>query len=164
MIQQYKNLRIWLSMIMIVTFGISHFYYNFALWSMMDMQVLMWVWFIIFGLMKLPDIGWFAMLFRQYDPLAKYINWYALLYPFIEIGLWILYLRDMQMRYSLPINMITVIMTGITSLGIIYTLYQGSKIKCACMWNKMTTPLWRPSLIEQAWMCVMGIWMMSMMM
>ena len=163
MIQQYKNLRIWLIIIIIINYAISYLYYSFPLWSMMNMQVLMWVWFLMFGLMKLPDIKWFSTLFRQYDPLAKYINWYALLYPFLEIGLWILYLRDMQMRYSLLINMLTAIITSITSLGIIYTLYQGSKIKCACMWNKMTTPLWRPSLIEQIGMCVMAVWMISIM-
>jgi hypothetical protein len=163
MIQQYKNLRIWLAIIIVISFAISQLYYDFPLWSMMDMQILMGVWFLIFGVMKLPDIRWFAILFRQYDPLAKYVSWYALIYPFIEIGLWILYLRYMQMKYSLPMNTLTALITGITSLGIIYTLYQGSKIKCACMWNKMTTPLWRPSLIEQIWMCIMALWMIGMM-
>lgn len=163
MIQQYKNLRIWLTIIIVISFAISQLYYNFPLWSMMDMQVLMGVWFLIFGVMKLLDIRWFAVLFRQYDPLAKYIHSYALLYPFIEIGLWIFYLRDMQMRYSLPMNTITAIITGITSLGIINKIYRGSKITCACMWNKITTPLWRPSLIEQIWMCIMALWMMGMM-
>jgi len=161
--KQYKNLRIWLAVIMMVSSIISHWYYHYPLGSMMDMQVLMGVWFLIFGVMKLPDIRWFAILFRQYDPLAKYISWYALIYPFLEIGLWILYLRDMQMRYSLPMNTITAIITGITSLGIINKIYRGSKITCVCMWNKMTTPLWRPSLIEQIWMCLMALWMITMM-
>lgn len=37
------------------------------------------------------------------------------------------------MRYSLPMNTVTAIITAITSLGIIYRLYKGSKITCACM-------------------------------
>jgi hypothetical protein len=142
---------------------ISYWYYQYPLGSMMDMQVLMWVWFLVFGMIKLGNINAFVDMFAHYDLLSKHIRPYGQIYPFLEIMLWILYLRDMQMRYSLPMNTLTAIITGITSLGIIYRLYQGSTIKCACMWHKMTTPLWRPSLIEQAGMCAMALWMIGMM-
>ncbi len=164
LIKDYKNLWIWLTIIILITGLISHVYYAFPFGSMLDMQVLMWVRFLVFGVMKLPNISWFADMFAQYDPLAKNIHIYWFIYPFLEIGLWILYLRDMQIHYSLLMNGIVIVITLITSYGIGTHLFNKSKIHCACMGAGATIPLWRPSLIEQAWMCLMAIYMILMMM
>jgi hypothetical protein len=103
-------------------------------------------------------------MFAQYDPLAQRLYIYGLLYPFIEIFLGCLYIRDMQMQYRLPINALAACMTGITTIGIVYHIYHDTQHTCACMGSKMTTPLGWPSLIEQAGMCGMALWMMYMMM
>ena len=163
-ITTYKKLWIWLAVIALLTGLVSHGYYDFPWWSMMDMQVLMGVWFLVFGVMKLFDISWFVDLFVQYDPLAKHIRRYGLIYPFLEIILWVLYLRDMTMNYSLILSIVTAVMTAITSIGTIYQLCQGQTLHCACMGTHGKVPLWRPSLIEQAWMCLMALWMIEMMM
>jgi hypothetical protein len=158
----YKNLFIWIVIILFITLVIDY-YYQFPLLSMMSMQILMWVWFLIFGSMKLIDITWFSNMFSDYDPLAQYIRGYGQIYPFLEILLWWLYLRDISMHYSLMINSIVIIMTAITSIGITIQLYKRSTLYCVCMGSKITTPLWLPSLIEQIWMCIMAIWMITMM-
>ena len=162
--KQYAPLVIWISTILLITIAISHGYYHYTWWSMMDMQVLMWVWFLIFWLIKLADLTGFVSMFRQYDPLAKLISWYGYIFPFIEVGLWIIYLWDTSMQYRLPTNLIAAVVTGITSIGIVAILLRKeSTVRCACMWSTITTPLWRPSLIEQWGMCLMAIWMIWMM-
>ena len=160
--KSYKNLCIWISLIIFITVIIDY-YYQFPLSSMMSMQVLMWIWFLIFGSIKLVDIPWFSDMFAQYDPLAQYIRGYGQIYPFLEILLWGLYLRDVSMHYSIIINSIVIIITAITSIGIARQFYKKSTLHCVCMGSKLTTPLWRPSLIEQWWMCMMAIWMLRIM-
>ena len=159
----YKPLIIGLCLIWIITFLISKIYYWFELQSMSSMQVLMWVWFLIFGLMKLPDIPWFANIFSQYDPLAQLLPIYGYMYPVFEVILGIWYLYDISMRYSLPMNSIAMIITAITTVGILIKLISKSQIQCACMWSKIAIPLWRPSLIEQWAMSIMA-WRMILMM
>lgn len=161
--KQYKNLWIWLAVIVIISGIISHWYYQYPLGSMMDMQILMWVWFLVFGSMKLPNIKTFAEMFAHYDPLAKHLRLYGHIYPLLEIILGIVYLIDTSMQYSIIINSIVIVITLITSIGIGIKLSKNNKLHCVCMWNKITTPLWRPSLIEQIWMCAMAIWMIIIM-
>ncbi len=162
--KQYSPLIIWISVILLITYLISHVYYDYNRWSMMDMQVLMWVRFLVFWLIKLVDLNGFVSMFRQYDPLARLVSWYGYIFPLIEIWLWVIYLWDTYMQYWLATNIVAAIITGITSIWIVWVLMaKQSTVRCACMWSKATTPLWRPSLIEQWGMCLMAVWMLRMM-
>lgn len=157
--KQYTPLMIIICCICIITYLISHIYYGYSRWSMMDMQVLMGVWFIVFGVMKLFDLKWFAHMFARYDPLALHIPLYARIFPYIEIWLGMWYLYDTMMRYQVPLNIVTIIITSITTYGIWVRLYHRDQLTCVCMGTKISTPLWWPSLIEQWVMCLMAIWM-----
>lgn len=162
--KEYKPLIIWLVIIFIMTYLISHIYYNYPMWSMMDMNILMWVRFIIFWVMKLFDIEWFASMFGKYDPIAKIFSWYGYIFPFLEVIIWIIYIYDQSMIYRLPTNIIAATITWITSIWISIALYKEEKdIKCVCTGSEFNTPLWRPSLIEQLSMCIMAIYMLYIM-
>lgn len=163
--REYNPLAIWIVIILFMTYIISHIYYGYSRWSMMDMNILMSVRFLIFGGIKLFDIEWFATMFSEYDPIAKIFNWYAYIFPFLEIVLWIIYIYDINMIYWFPTNLAAAIISGITSIGIAIALYQEKKnLKCVCMWSKFCTPLWVASFLEQFVMCVMAIYMIYMMM
>lgn len=162
--KEYKPLAVWLMAIFIITYFISHIYYEYPVLGMMSMNILMWVRFIVFWSIKLLDIEWFSELFKRYDPMAKLINWYWYIFPFLEVIIWITYIYDQNMIYRLPTNITAAIITWITSIWIIIALYREEKdIKCACIWTGFVTPLWRPSLIEQLSMCFMVIYMIYIM-
>ena len=60
------------------------------------MLTFMGLFFVVFSFFKLLDVKGFAMSFSMYDPLAKTIPSYGLVYPFIELALGIFFLMRFQ--------------------------------------------------------------------
>lgn len=86
-------------------------FFEYDLFSMMGMNMLMGSWFLIFGVTKFFDISGFFMSFRQYDIITKKIPLYGYLYPVIEFILGIAYIFDHSMTYWLPINIVTILIS-----------------------------------------------------
>jgi len=90
----------------------------------------------------------------MYDPLAKAIPAYAWVYPFIETALGLMFL----MRFEIPIALVvTLVVLGITTIGVTKTLLDKKSIQCACLGTALKLPMTEATFIENAIMIVMAI-------
>lgn len=127
--------------------------------GMIAMNDFMGIRFILFGLLKFLDIEGFANSFMQYDIVAKKWKPYGYFFPILEIILWIAYLWDTQMYYRITINVATILLTGITSIGIYYALKAKKDIDCVCMGTKFPLPMSIINLVENIAMGAMAVFM-----
>jgi len=117
----------------------------------------MGVFFFVFASFKLIGYQMFALMFAGYDIVAKRIKAYAYAYPFIELGLAILYLGDITPSAR---DLLTVIIMGVGSIGVVQEIKKRSGIHCACLGNVIKLPLSTVSLIEDVGMGLMALGML----
>lgn len=113
--------------------------------------------FVVFASFKFVGYKMFAMMFAGYDVVAKRAKFYSYLYPFIELGLGILYLANM-----LPVtrDILTLIIMSISVIGVVREMKKRSGIHCACLGNIIKLPLSTVSFIEDAGMGLMALVML----
>ncbi|WP_025740255.1 heavy-metal-associated domain-containing protein [Aquimarina pacifica] len=117
----------------------------------------MGLFYIVFGFFKIIDLSGFSNSFRMYDPFAKLVPAYGYIYPFIETVLGVLFL----MRLLLPAALITtLIILGVTTLGVMKVLLNKNPIKCACLGSVFKLPMTEATLIENIIMIGMAIIML----
>jgi copper chaperone CopZ len=117
----------------------------------------MGLFFIVFSFFKLLDIAGFKTSFAMYDPLAKVIPAYGWVYPFIETALGLLFLMRIEIDFAL---IATVIVLGITTVGVTMTLMSKKTIQCACLGTALKLPMTEATFIENALMIVMALLML----
>ena len=128
---------------------------NFRNWnSTYAMLDFMGLFYIIFSFFKILDIKGFSTSFKMYDPIAKKITTYGYIYPFIEILLGLMFLTRVEVNIAL---LITIIILGITSVGVTQTLLNKRKINCACLGTTLKLPMTEATFIENAIMIIMAI-------
>ena len=117
----------------------------------------MGVFYVVFSFFKLLDLKGFPESFKMYDPIAKVIPLYGWVYPFIEVALGVMFL----MRIETPIALIiTLIVLGITTIGVTKTLLDKESIQCACLGTALKLPMTKATFIENSIMIVMAIVML----
>ena len=128
---------------------------NFRNWNSTNAMVdFMGLFYIIFSFFKILDIKGFSTSFKMYDPLAKKITIYGYIYPFIEILLGLMFLTRIEVNIAL---LITIIILGITSVGVTKTLLNKRTINCACLGTTLKLPMTEATFIENAIMITMAI-------
>ena len=128
---------------------------NFRNWNSTNAMLdFMGLFYIIFSFFKILDIKGFSTSFKMYDPLAKKIIIYGYIYPFIEILLGLMFLTRIEVNIAL---LITIIILGITSVGVTQTLLNKRKINCACLGTTLKLPMTEATFIENAIMIIMAI-------
>lgn len=131
---------------------------HYKKWSLtMAMLDFMGLFFIVFSFFKMLDLKGFPESFKMYDPLAKKIPVYGWLYPFIETVLGIMFLIKFEVKTAL---IITLIVLGITTVGVTKTLLDKKSIQCACLGTALKLPMTEATFIENAIMIVMAIGML----
>ena len=105
----------------------------------------MGLFYIIFSFFKILDIKGFSMSFRMYDPLAKQAPIYGYIYPFIEVILGMMFLIRFEVNIAL---ILTLIVLGITTIGVTQTLINKRNIKCACLGTTLNLPMTEATFIE----------------
>lgn len=135
------------------------FLLNFKDWNLNSAMLdFMGLFYIVFSFFKLLDLKGFPESFRMYDPLAKTLPAYGWIYPFIELALGLMFL----MRFEIPIALITtIIILGITTIGVVKTLLDKKSIQCACLGTALKLPMTEATFIENSIMLVMAITMLS---
>ncbi|MFT7082644.1 MAG: copper chaperone CopZ [Nonlabens sp.] len=117
----------------------------------------MGLFFIVFSFFKMLDVQGFSKSFGMYDPLARIIPVYGWIYPFIETALGFMFL----MRFEVDIALIaTLVILGITTIGVSQTLLNKKSIPCACLGTALKLPMTEATFIENVLMIVMGIFML----
>ena len=117
----------------------------------------MGLFFGVFSFFKYLDLRGFQSSFRRYDPLAKAIPFYAWLYPFLELSLGVLFLMRLELQLAL---WLTVAILGITTIGVVKVLLSKKEIDCACLGSVLKLPMTEATLIENALMIAMAVWML----
>ena len=130
-------------------------YSSFELGSfMMDF---MGLFFVVFSFFKLLDLKGFPANFSMYDPLAKALPFYGWIYPFIEVGLGLMFLMRIETNIAL---IVTLVILGITTIGVTRSLLSKRAIKCACLGTALNLPMTEATFIENAIMIIMAIYML----
>ena len=117
----------------------------------------MGLFYIVFSFFKLLDLKGFPESFKMYDPLAKVMPVYRWIYPFIELTLGILFLMRIQISIAL---VITLVILGITTIGVTRILLNNKTIQCACLGTALKLPMTKATFIENSIMIVMAIIML----
>ncbi len=115
--------------------------------------------FLVFSFFKLLDVRGFGEGYSTYDVVAKHIPAYGLVYPFIEISLGIAYLL---VPMSLFTNAATLVIMGVSSIGVIQQVLKNSPFQCACLGTIFKLPLSKVTLVEDLLMVAMSAAMLLM--
>ncbi len=112
--------------------------------------------FIVFAGFKLLDLKGFVEGYRTYDLIASRIPGYGYIYPFIELGLGLLYLGGVN---TFELNLFTFILMSINGIGVVMKLAKKEPFQCACLGTFLKVPLTKVTLVEDFGMAVMALWM-----
>lgn len=137
---------------------IAAFLLNIKPWDINGFMLdFMGLFYVIFSFFKLLDLKGFPKSFRMYDPLAKVIPFYAWIYPFIEVALGLMFLMRLKILLAL---IVTLVILGITTIGVTQTLFQKKTIQCACLGTALKLPMTKATFIENSIMIVMAVLML----
>lgn len=138
---------------------VASYLLNYKSWSWETFMLdFMGLFYIIFSFFKLLDLKGFPESFKMYDPLAKILPVYAWIYPFIEVALGFMFL----MRIEIPLALIiTLIVLGITTIGVTKVLLDKKSIQCACLGTALKLPMTKATFIENSIMLVMAVIMLT---
>jgi len=117
----------------------------------------MGLFYVVFSFFKMLDLKGFPDSFRMYDPLAKKVPIYAMIYPFIETALGLMFLMRFEVKIAL---IVTLVILGITTIGVTKTLLDKKSIRCACLGTALKLPMTEATFIENAIMIIMAILML----
>ncbi len=122
--------------------------------AMLDFMALF---YLVFSFFKFLDLKGFPESFAMYDPLAKQWGFYAKIYPFIELSLGILLL----LRLYVPLVLVvTLVILGLTTIGVVQSLVGKRQIQCACLGTALKLPMTQATFIENAIMIAMAVYML----
>ena len=128
---------------------------NYQNWDRNEIMLdFMGLFYIVFSFFKLLDLKGFSKSFKMYDPLASRISIYGWMYPFIEVVLGLMFLMHFGVKTAL---VITLIVLGVTTIGVTKSLLDKKSIRCACLGTALKLPMTEATFIENAVMIVMAI-------
>ena len=122
------------------------------------MQHFMAGFFLVFCFFKLLDLKAFADSYATYDIIAKKWKSWGYVYGFIELGLGIAYLTGFN---PLLTNAITFFVMSVSIVGVLQSVLNKRKIKCACLGAVFNLPMSTVTIIEDALMIGMSFVMLT---
>jgi hypothetical protein len=125
--------------------------------GMRAMSTFMGGFFVTFAFFKLLDLRAFADAYAGYDIIARRSRSYGLAYPFIELSLGVAYLSGF---WPLLTNLVTLVVMTVSSIGVIQSLLQKRKIRCACLGAVFNLPMSSVTLLEDGLMAAMAVVML----
>ncbi len=109
--------------------------------------------FLVFSFFKLLDLKAFASSYAMYDVLAKRVPAYGYMYPFLELGLGLSFLTRFNPTFT---NWSTLIVMGFSSIGVIQSVLNKQKIRCACLGAVFNLPMSTVTIVEDMLMVAMS--------
>ncbi len=109
--------------------------------------------FLLFSFFKLLNLDGFAEGYSTYDVVAKKVRAWGYIYPFVELLLGVAYLTHFQ---PLATNVATLIVMGISSIGVAQSLIRKTDFQCACLGTIIKLPLSKVTLVEDLLMVFMS--------
>ena len=124
---------------------------------MLWMRYFMAGFFIVFSFFKFLNLADFAESYAMYDVLAKRVKVYGLIYPFLELFLGVAYLTNFEPKIT---YIVTIFLMSFSSIGVIQSVYDKKKIRCACLGAVFNLPMSKITIIENLTMVVMACLML----
>lgn len=124
--------------------------FSWTLW----MSQFMAGFFIVFSFFKLLNLKGFAESYAMYDIIARRWKAYGYLYAFIEVGLGLSYLMGI---FPAVINSITFVVMSISLVGVLQSVWNKQKIKCACLGDVFNLPMSTVTILEDVLMILMSL-------
>jgi copper chaperone CopZ len=131
--------------------------FNWETW----MQNFMAGFFLTFSFFKLLDLKGFADSYASYDIIARKWRGWGFVYAFLELALGLAFL----LRFNpLLTNGVTFVVMSISIIGVLQSVLNKRKIRCACLGAVFNLPMSTITITEDALMIAMsGIMFLSMM-
>lgn len=117
------------------------------------MQHFMAAFFLVFSFFKILNLKAFSESYATYDIVAKKWHNWGYVYAFIELALGVAYLTGFN---PLVTNAATFIVMGISIIGVLQSVLNKRKIKCACLGAVFNLPMSTITIIEDALMIAMS--------
>tara|TARA_B100000787_G_scaffold158615_1_gene136161 strand:- start:1100 stop:1837 length:738 start_codon:yes stop_codon:yes gene_type:complete len=131
---------------------------NYKEWFLGEFMLdFMGLFYIVFSFFKMLDLNGFKTSFGMYDPIAKKVPFYGKIYPFIETFLGLMFLMRFEIEFAL---VVTLIILGVTTIGVTRALLDKKSIRCACLGTALKLPMTEATFIENAIMILMAILML----
>ena len=131
---------------------------NYKEWFLGEFMLdFMGLFYIVFSFFKMLDLNGFIMSFGMYDPIAKKVPFYGKIYPFIETVLGLMFLMCFEIDIAL---IVTLIILGVTTVGVSRVLLNKKSIRCACLGTALKLPMTEATFIENAIMILMAVLML----
>lgn len=109
--------------------------------------------FLVFSFFKMLNLKGFAESYAMYDIVAKQWKGYGYLYAFVELGLGVSYLLGI---FPVLVNLITCTVMSVSIIGVLQSVLNKQKIKCACLGDVFNLPMSTITIIEDALMIAMS--------
>lgn len=114
--------------------------------------------FLVFSFFKLLDLKSFSESYSTYDIIAKRWQGWGYIYAFIELGLGIAFL----LRWNpFVTNLTTLLVMSVSIIGVLQTVLNKRKIRCACLGAIFNLPMSTITIIEDGLMIAMSAFMLS---
>lgn len=120
---------------------------------MLGMRVFMSGFFLAFSFFKLLDLRGFAESYSTYDIIAKRFTGWGFIYAFIEFLLGIAYAVNFN---PLITNSVTFIVMAVSIIGVLQSVLNKRKIRCACLGAVFNLPMSTVTIMEDALMIAMS--------
>ena len=127
--------------------------FNWTIW----MQHFMAAFFLVFSFFKFLDLSGFADAYSTYDIVAKRWRGWGYVYAFVELALGIAFLIGFEPVLT---NAVTFAVMAISIVGVLQSVFNKRKIKCACLGTVFNLPMTTVTIIEDAMMIGMSFVML----
>lgn len=128
--------------------------YSLMLW----MNYFMAGFFIVFSFFKLLNIQGFAESYAMYDIIAMRWKTWGYIYAFLELALGLAFLTGFM---PLLTNVLTFAVMTISIIGVLKSVIDKKKIKCACLGDVFNLPMSTITIIEDGTMMIMSLVMIA---
>ncbi|MES2777667.1 MAG: cation transporter [Bacteroidota bacterium] len=120
---------------------------------MKAMNTFMAGFFLTFSFFKMLDLKAFTESYAMYDVVAKKVKSWGFIYVFIELSLGIAYATGFE---PLLTNIVTLAVMSVSIIGVLQSVLNKRKIKCACLGAVFNLPMSTVTIIEDAVMIAMS--------
>lgn len=125
---------------------------------MTGMRIFMSGFFLVFSFFKMLDINGFADSYSMYDIVAKKFKAWGYIYVFVELALGLAFAVNFNPLFT---NIATLVVMSISIIGVLQSVLNKRKIKCACLGAVFNLPMSTVTIIEDALMIAMSIVMLT---
>jgi copper chaperone CopZ len=117
------------------------------------MRIFMSGFFLSFSFFKLLNLRAFAESYAMYDVVARRWGGWGYIYAFVELGLGVAFAVNVFPFYT---NLVTLVVMSVSIVGVLQSVLNKRKIKCACLGAVFNLPMSTVTIIEDALMIGMS--------